>query len=115
MIMAGERYIIPEHGRGDHKSCGTKAMKKRDHASTMNRRDFLRTGVAGAATIGLAGMGNLLSAAETAPAPAYRTLGRTGLKVTMLSFGAMLTPEYEVIRAGLDTGINYVDTARRSM
>ena len=43
----------------------------------------------------------------------YRTLGRTGLKITTLSFGAMLTPEYEVIRAGLDMGINYVDTARR--
>jgi len=87
-------------------------MTKRDDAA-INRRDFLRIGMAGAATIGLTGMGNLLSAAEAAPAPVYRTLGRTGLKVTTLSFGAMLTPEYEVIRAGFDMGINYVDTARR--
>ncbi|HME44941.1 MAG TPA: aldo/keto reductase, partial [Syntrophorhabdales bacterium] len=88
-------------------------MKNRDDGSTMNRRDFLKIGVAGAATIGLTGVGGLLNAAEPATAPVYRTLGRTGLKVTTLSFGAMLTPEYEVIRAGFDMGINYVDTARR--
>ena len=87
-------------------------MKNRDDASSINRRDFLKIGVAGAATIGLAGVESLLHA-EPATAPVYRTLGRTGLKVTTLSFGAMLTPEPEVIRAGFDMGINYVDTARR--
>ncbi len=88
-------------------------MKNRDDESAINRRDFIKIGVAGAATIGLSGVGGLLNAAEPAAAPAYRTLGRTGLKVTTLSFGAMLTPEPEVIRAGFDMGINYVDTARR--
>jgi uncharacterized protein len=87
-------------------------LKNRDDASSINRRDFLKIGVAGAATIGLAGVENLLHA-EPAAAPVYRTLGRTGLKITTLSFGAMLTPESEVIRAGFDMGINYVDTARR--
>ncbi len=85
-------------------------MKNRDDVSSINRRDFLKIGVAGAATIGLAGLESLLHA-EPAAAPVYRTLGRTGLKITTLSFGAMLTPESEVIRAGLDMGINYVDTA----
>jgi len=88
-------------------------MKNRDDASSINRRDFLKIGVAGAATIGISSVGGLLHAAEPATAPVYRTLGRTGLKVTTLSFGAMLTPEPEVIRAGFDMGINYVDTARR--
>lgn len=87
-------------------------MKNRDDASSINRRDFLKIGVAGAATLGLVGVENLLHA-EPAAAPVYRTLGRTGLKITTLSFGAMLTPESEVIRAGFDMGINYVDTARR--
>jgi uncharacterized protein len=86
--------------------------KNQDDASSINRRDFLKIGVAGAATIGLAGVESLLHA-EPATAPVYRTLGRTGLKITTLSFGAMLTPEPEVIRAGFDMGINYVDTARR--
>src|SRR5271157_1115506 len=87
-------------------------MKNKDDAKTMNRRDFLKVGVAGAASLALDGMGGL-SRAEDHPTLVYRTLGRTGLKVTTLSFGAMLTPEYEVIRASLDMGINYVDTARR--
>jgi hypothetical protein len=64
------------------------------------------------AGLGLAGAAGLLQA-QPAPAPAYRTLGRTGLKITTVSYGAMLTPEHEVIRAGLDMGINYIDTARR--
>jgi len=87
-------------------------MKNEDDAKTMNRRDFLKAGVAGAASLALGGMGGLSLAGEH-PTLVYRTLGRTGLKVTTLSFGAMLTPEHEVIRAGLDMGINYVDTARR--
>ena len=89
-------------------------MKKPEDFDSMNRRDFLKIGAAGAAvaSIGLSGVGNLLYA-QASPEPVYRTLGRTGLKVTTLSFGAMLTPESEVIRAGLDMGINYVDTARR--
>ena len=83
-----------------------------DEERSINRRDLLKIGVAGAAAFGLMGVGNLFGA-EPAATLAYRTLGRTGLKVTTLSFGAMLTPEPEVIRVGLDMGINYVDTARR--
>ncbi len=84
-------------------------MKNRDG---MNRRDFLKIGMTGAAaSLAFGGLG--IVHAEPADTLVYRTLGRTGLKVTTLSFGAMLTPEYEVIRAGLDMGINYVDTARR--
>ncbi|MBA4393596.1 MAG: hypothetical protein C0407_08595 [Desulfobacca sp.] len=85
--------------------------------SQVNRRTFLKIGLAGAAAtaIGTGGISELAASSTPSPQsfqPAYRTLGRTGLKVTTLSFGAMLTPEVEVIRAGLDRGINYVDTAR---
>jgi uncharacterized protein len=86
-------------------------MEKKDEERSINRRDLLKIGVAGAATLSLTGVSNLFGA-EPAVTLAYRTLGRTGLKVTTLSFGAMLTPESEVIRAGFDLGINYVDTAR---
>jgi predicted aldo/keto reductase-like oxidoreductase len=85
----------------------------------LSRRNFLKIGVAGATTVatGVDGFRSvaeaLTSVAQAAPVPVYRTLGRTGLKITTLSFGAMLTPESEVIRAGFDMGINYVDTARR--
>ncbi len=87
----------------------------------LSRREFIQAGLwggAGAAAC-LGGWPDFVSAAATGssehPAPVYRTLGRTGLKITVVSFGAMLTPESEVIRAGLDQGINYIDTARRYM
>ena len=87
----------------------------------VSRRAFIKAGLwggAGAAAC-FGGLPDLVSAAATSssehPGPVYRTLGRTGLKITVVSFGAMLTPEPEVIRAGLDQGINYIDTARRYM
>lgn len=93
-------------------------MGHEDH-KTMNRREFLKLGAATAAVTaaGLGGASSLFGAEGTGGSPelVYRTLGRTGLKVTVVSFGAMLTPEYEVIRAGFEQGINYVDTARRYM
>ncbi len=54
------------------------------------------------------------------PTMEYRTLGRTGIKVSPLCLGAMMfgswgNPDHEesirVIRAALDAGINFVDTA----
>ncbi len=41
----------------------------------------------------------------------YRTLGRTGLKVSALSFGVMRLAEPAVLFEALDMGINYFDTA----
>jgi predicted aldo/keto reductase-like oxidoreductase len=87
-------------------------MEKIHEKPSISRRDFLKIGAGGVAAFGLMGVSDLFGA-EPVETLAYRTLGRTGLKVTTLSFGAMLTPEPEVIRAGLDMGINYVDTARR--
>ncbi len=77
-------------------------------ALEQSRRDFL----AAAAT---------LSAATALPgvaAPAennkvsYRVLAKTGLKVTTVGFGAMITTDPSVITRALDMGITYYDTAR---
>lgn len=88
----------------------------------MNRRTFIKAGMVGTATALIAppafaeALQNMAEAGRSAfPKPVYRTLGRTGLKITMVSFGAMLTPEPEVIRAAIDQGVNYVDTARKYM
>jgi len=43
----------------------------------------------------------------------YRVLGRTGLKVTSVGFGCMITSDPSVIEKAADLGINYFDTARR--
>jgi hypothetical protein len=86
----------------------------------MDRREFLRVGVAGSAftVLGFEDLANALQSSSefyAFPAPVHRTLGRTGLKITIVSFGAMLTPEPEVIKVALDHGVNYIDTARRYM
>ena len=85
----------------------------------MDRRMFLKAGLLGA-TSALVGGSAIADAAQylassepfVFPAPVYRTLGRTGLKITVVSFGAMLTTEPEVMRIAFDHGINYVNTAR---
>jgi uncharacterized protein len=42
----------------------------------------------------------------------YRSLGKSGLKVTALGFGCMITSDPSVITRAADLGINYFDTAR---
>jgi predicted aldo/keto reductase-like oxidoreductase len=83
----------------------------------MKRRDFLKLGVlaTSGALLGWEGLAEAVGGPFRFPEPVYRTLGRTGLKITIVSFGAMLTPEPEVIRVAFEHGINYVDTARRYM
>jgi len=96
-------------------------MRKEKIYSGINRRDFLKAGLAGttSALIGWEGLANAMEYASAEsfvfPQPVYRTLGRTGMKITIVSFGAMLTPEAEVIKVAFDHGVNYVDTARRYM
>jgi predicted aldo/keto reductase-like oxidoreductase len=95
-------------------------MGAKKYTGPINRRDFLKLGaMTASAAVGIAAIGDILKNAEAAtgafPGPVYRTLGRTGLKITVVSFGAMLTPEHEVMRAAFDLGVNYVDTARRYM
>jgi uncharacterized protein len=90
-----------------------------DHENpVINRRSFLKLSLAGAAVSALGPISDLSASNNVSSSqvnPVYRTLGRTGLKITVVSFGAMLTPEPEVIRASLDYGVNYIDTARRYM
>jgi uncharacterized protein len=60
---------------------------------------------------------NFLSMSEKgAPAAApkfeYREIGKTGLKVTSVGFGCMITSDASVIERAADLGITYFDTAR---
>ena len=75
----------------------------------VDRRDFLRLG-AGTA-LGLAarpasGAGRMRASAAT------RTLGRTGLKISDISFGSASNADPAVVRHALAQGINYFDTGR---
>jgi predicted aldo/keto reductase-like oxidoreductase len=97
-------------------------MSRWQKLSGMNRREFLHLGLVGT-TSTLLGGNALAEAVEGIaqadafrfPAPVYRTLGRTGLKVSVVGFGAMLTPEPEVIRVAFEHGVNYVNTSRKYM
>lgn len=42
----------------------------------------------------------------------YRTLGKTGLRVTTVGYGTMITSDPSVIARAVDMGINYFDTSR---
>lgn len=51
-------------------------------------------------------------APQPAPKLTYSTLGKTGMKITRVSFGCMTTSDQSVIERAADSGINYFDTAR---
>jgi uncharacterized protein len=81
-----------------------------------SRRNFL---------VGAVGLPMVASAARTSspepqaagtpssgPGFKYKTLGKTGLKVTTVGFGCMVTSDGSVVERAADLGITYFDTAR---
>jgi len=52
------------------------------------------------------------AASPAAAGPRYRTLGKTGLKVSTVGYGCMITSDSSVIHRAVDLGITYFDTAR---
>jgi uncharacterized protein len=90
-----------------------------------SRRKFLAAGLAMPAAGFAAPTPNSprgASAASSAPsqgagktALSYRTLGKTGLKVTSVGYGCMITSDASVVSRALDLGITYFDTARGYM
>jgi aryl-alcohol dehydrogenase-like predicted oxidoreductase len=83
---------------------------------TWTRRDILSAGLVLPAA-GLHALANESFAPFSPARPesaklAFRTLGKTGLKVTSLSFGCMTTSDQSVIERAADLGINLFDTAR---
>jgi len=88
--------------------------------SNSSRRNFLRTGlalpVAGLASTAGFGKATIQSSSPpslaSTPKLTYRTIGKTGLKVTSVGFGCMITSDASVVERASDIGINYFDTAR---
>ncbi|SPE41250.1 Aldo/keto reductase [Candidatus Sulfopaludibacter sp. SbA3] len=85
---------------------------------TPSRRNFLAAGLA------LPAVASASRPSQSAQAPSqtqtkpsdsgfrYATLGKTGLKVTTVGFGCMVTADGSVIQRAADMGITYFDTAR---
>ncbi len=80
----------------------------------MNRKKFLYCASAGLGSIGIAGCSSLsfLKKASQDGTVNYRTLGKTGIKVTPVGFGASRTNEPSIIKGVVDTGVNFFDTGR---
>ncbi|MCP4215920.1 MAG: hypothetical protein GY765_14800 [bacterium] len=80
----------------------------------MERRNFLKSSAIGMVGAGVLSGESILTAdtAKQAAVPKikeYRTLGRTGFKISDISAG--IVPEEGVLNALLDAGVNYIDTA----
>jgi predicted aldo/keto reductase-like oxidoreductase len=87
-------------------------MKQSQHE--IGRREFIRSGALAGLGVGLALTGS--ADASVPPQPRvrrYAALGRTGMRISDISFGAdRLSPGQEdLVRHALDLGINYFDTA----
>jgi len=86
-----------------------------------NRRDFLKTAAVTGVAVG-AGLSadavftrKLYAQQQGKHTLRFRDLGKTGMKVTEVGFGVMNTRDPELIKAGLDAGINWFDTAHGYM
>jgi predicted aldo/keto reductase-like oxidoreductase len=79
---------------------------------SISRRGFLRTGFAGAAGI-VAVSPSIVSAAKSEKKDdiIYRTLGKTGMKIPVISFGVMRADNPNLCKAAYENGIKLFDTA----
>jgi len=75
----------------------------------INRRGFLKKGIAGAGAVALSPV--IISSPVQEKNIIYRTLGRTGLKVPVVSFGVMRSDNANLCRAAHDKGMRLFDTA----
>ena len=83
----------------------------------INRREFMVRTTVGMATLGLGAVPALAATKELPKTPeiVYRTLGRTGLRIPVVSFGVMNTDSPDLIRKAVDLGMKLMDTAHRYM
>src|ERR1022692_3956238 len=87
-----------------------------------SRRSFLATGLALPAVASATRSEQAPQTPVRPPSPAkalssgpdlrYKVLGKTGLKVTTVGFGCMVTSDGSVVERAADMGITYFDTAR---
>jgi hypothetical protein len=93
------------------------AGKTPNERKSLTRRGFMGAALGAVPAAALLGRepGPQATAQAPAAAPArikeYRTLGRTGFKVSDIAFGAGPLDNANVLTAALDRGMNYIDTA----
>jgi aryl-alcohol dehydrogenase-like predicted oxidoreductase len=83
-------------------------------SKTMGRRKFIKTissTLLGIAAPNIMRVRSSLGKSEKMSSLEYRTLGKTGLKVTTVSMGVMNCSDPAVLHRAFDLGINFYDTA----
>ncbi|HMD04245.1 MAG TPA: aldo/keto reductase, partial [Candidatus Binatus sp.] len=91
-------------------------MKRSRDGSIIGRREFLKRGMlagVGVSILPLAGAANASIEAAAPRVRRYSTLGRTGLKISDISFGAsrLTAGNEDLVRHAYDCGVNYFDSA----
>lgn len=79
----------------------------------MKRREFIGKAALGLVSAGLSAplVKKVVAGQEQQPKIIYRTLGRTNLRIPIVSFGVMNSDSPDLINRALDMGINHLDTA----
>ena len=79
----------------------------------MKRREFIGKAAFGMVAAGLSTpfAKKVVAGQEQPPKIIYRTLGRTNLRIPIVSFGVMNSDSPDLIQRSLDMGINHLDTA----
>lgn len=84
------------------------------NSNKMGRRNFIKgasSAVLGLATTSFWNLNLSFADAQKAASLQFRTLGKTGLKITSVSMGVMNCSDPAVLRRAFDLGINFFDTA----
>ncbi|HAV40944.1 MAG TPA: hypothetical protein DCW97_00830 [Acidobacteria bacterium] len=85
-------------------------------AKPLSRKEFLKTSAAGILGICFSSISvkdsNSAGQKKNEERPGLAELGRTGIKVTPLGFGASRTMEQSLVMAALEAGLNFLDTGR---
>jgi hypothetical protein len=120
-------FLIMAFGRAGRRPIKKKKreeMSMAKKATHIERRDFIKKGLAGLAAVGAvpgavraAALGKATEggpgplAGREAAKPIIRTLGRTGLEMPVVSMGVMNADNPNLVREALDSGIVMLDTA----
>lgn len=87
----------------------------KDDLRPINRKQFLRrtAGSLVGVTAACVGVPTFIPDLRASNVPLqYRTIGKTGLKVTAVGLGGSRTNEPSVMKRVIDSGVNFVDTGR---
>lgn len=97
----------------------TKTAEKNNKTNSFTRRGFIGSvsALVGGGVIGLPAHAaqEMTAGKEGAAVTGFRTLGRTGFKVSDIGLGGVELTTPALVKASLDAGINYIDTAEGYM